>query len=81
MLPQDDDDNRSIDTGSNPHAALTVHLHGQAVGLQNIRLVVTIILEPSSHANKRWHDLVLLMLHHYVLDDHVLSNVINPSVY
>jgi hypothetical protein len=35
-IPQDDDDNRSVDTGSNPNAALTVHLHAQAAGLQNI---------------------------------------------
>jgi phage terminase large subunit-like protein len=27
MIPQDDDDDRSVDAGSNPDAALTVHLH------------------------------------------------------
>jgi hypothetical protein len=31
-IPQDDDDDRSIDAGSNPDAALTVHLHAQAAG-------------------------------------------------
>jgi hypothetical protein len=32
-IPQDDDDNRSVDIGSNPDAALTTHLHAQAVSL------------------------------------------------
>jgi hypothetical protein len=43
--------------------------------------VVTIILEPSSPDYKRWCDLVLLMLHCYTLDDHVLSDVIDLSIY
>jgi hypothetical protein len=30
MIPQDDDDNRSADAGSNPD---TAHLHAQAAGL------------------------------------------------
>jgi hypothetical protein len=36
MIPQDDDDDHSINVGSNPTAALTAHLHAQAVSLQNI---------------------------------------------
>jgi hypothetical protein len=76
-----DDDDRSVDTGSNPDAALTAHLHTQAAGLQNLRSVVTIVLEPSSPDYKRWHDLMLLMLHSYALDDHVLSDVADPSIY
>jgi hypothetical protein len=47
----------------------------QAVDLQNIRSIVTIILEPSSPDYKRCRDLVLLMLRRYALDDHVLSDV------
>jgi hypothetical protein len=43
--------------------------------------VVTIILEPSSPDYKRWRDLVLPMLHCYALDDHVLSDVADPSIY
>jgi hypothetical protein len=35
-IPQDDDDNRSVNVGSNPDATLTAHLHTQAAGLQNI---------------------------------------------
>jgi hypothetical protein len=80
MIPQDDDDDRSIDVGSNPDASLTAHLHAQAAGLQNTRSVVTIVLEPSSSDYKRWHDLVLLTLRCYALDDHVLSDVADPSV-
>jgi hypothetical protein len=34
-IPQDNDD-RSVDASSNPDAALTVHLHAQAAGFQNI---------------------------------------------
>jgi hypothetical protein len=47
-LPHDDNDDRSINAGSNPDATLTAHLHAQAANLQSIRSVVTIILEPSS---------------------------------
>jgi hypothetical protein len=65
VLPQDDDDDRSID----------------AAGLQNIQSVVTIVLEPSSPDYKRWCDLVLLTLHRYVLDNHVLSDVADPFIY
>jgi hypothetical protein len=43
--------------------------------------VITIVLEPSSPDYKRWHDLVLLTLRHYALDDHVFSDVVDPSVY
>jgi hypothetical protein len=80
-IHQDYDDDRSIDACSNPNAALTVHLHEQAANLQNIRSVVTIILEPSSPDCKRWRDLVILTLRCYALDDHVLSDVSDLSVY
>jgi hypothetical protein len=40
-----------------------------------------IILEPSSLDYKRWRDLVLLTLHRYALDDHVFSDITDPSVY
>jgi hypothetical protein len=43
--------------------------------------VVTIVLEPSSPDYKRWHDLVLLTLRRYFLDDHDLSDVADPSIY
>jgi hypothetical protein len=30
---------------------------------------------------KQWRDLVLLMLRRYALDDHVLSDIADPSIY
>jgi hypothetical protein len=43
--------------------------------------VVTIVLEPSSPYYKRWRDLVPLTLHRYALNDHVLSDIADPSTY
>jgi hypothetical protein len=43
--------------------------------------VVTIVLERSSLDYNRWHDLVLLTLCCYTLDDHVLFDVTDPSIY
>jgi hypothetical protein len=43
--------------------------------------VVTIVLKPLSPDYKRWHDLVLLTLCRYALDDQVLSDVVDPSIY
>jgi hypothetical protein len=40
-----------------------------------------IVLKPTSPDNKWWRDIMLLMLHRYALDDHVLSDVTDPSVY
>jgi hypothetical protein len=40
-----------------------------------------IVLDPSSPHYKRWHNIVLLTLHHYALDDHVLFDVTDPSIY
>jgi glucose-6-phosphate dehydrogenase assembly protein OpcA len=81
MIPQEDDDDRSVNTGSNPNTTLAVHLHVQAVGLPNIRSMVTFILKPSSPHYKWWCDLVLLTLHRYALDDHILSDIIDLLVY
>jgi hypothetical protein len=78
-IPQDDD--RSINAFSNLNAPLTAHLHAQAIGLQNIRLVVTIILEHSSLDYKRRRDLMLHTLHRYTHDNHILSDVTDPSIY
>jgi hypothetical protein len=40
-----------------------------------------IVLETSSPHYKRWCNLVLLMLRRYALDDHVLSNITDLSIY
>ena len=54
-----------------------------AGGVQNIRLLVPVVLEPESASYARWRDLVLLTLRRYALDDHVLvdatSTVPTPS--
>jgi hypothetical protein len=36
VIPQDDDEDRSVDAGSNLDTALITHLHAQAAVLQNI---------------------------------------------
>jgi hypothetical protein len=77
-IPQD---NHSVDAGSNLDAALTAHMRVQADSLQNIRSVVTIVLEPSLPHYKQWCDLMLLTLCHYALDDHILSDIADLSVY
>jgi hypothetical protein len=43
--------------------------------------VVTIVLELISPQHKWWHDLMLLTLRCYALNDHVLSDVIDMSTY
>jgi hypothetical protein len=55
-----------------PADPLVTQLHYQAGGLQNIRLLVLIVLEPKSPSYAHWRDLVLLTLRRYALDDHVL---------
>jgi hypothetical protein len=78
VTPQDNDDDCSIDAMSNPDVALFAHLHVQTASLWNIRSAVTIILEPSSPDYKRRRD---LMLRCHALDDHILSDVADPSIY
>jgi hypothetical protein len=80
-IPQGDDDDHSVDAGSNLNAALTVHLHVQAADLQNIRSVVIIVLEPSSPNYRQWCNLMLPTLRRYALDNHILFNVADQSVY
>jgi hypothetical protein len=55
-----------------PADPLVAQLHLQARSVQNIRLMVHVILEPESSSYTRWRDLILLTLHRYALDDHVL---------
>jgi hypothetical protein len=55
-----------------PADPLVAQLHYQAGGVQNIRLLVPVILEPESPSYARWRDLFLLTLRRYALDDHVL---------
>jgi hypothetical protein len=54
-----------------PADPLMAQLHYQAGGVQNIRLLVPVVLEPESSSYARWRDLVLTLCR-YALDDHVL---------
>ena len=49
---------------------MVAQLHLQAAGVQNIRALVTVLLDPASSYG-RWRDQVLA-LRRYALDDHVL---------
>ena len=46
-------------------ATIVANLHAQAAGVQNIRTLVPIVLDPTSTHYDRWHDLVLLVLERY----------------
>ena len=54
-----------------PTDPMVAQLHLQAVGVQNIRALVSVLLDPASSYG-RWRDQVLLTLRRYALDDHVL---------
>jgi len=51
---------------------MVAQLHLQAAGVQNIRALVTVLLDPTSSSYGRWRDQVLLSLRRYALNDHVL---------
>ena len=55
-----------------PVDPMVAQLHLQAAGVQNIRALVTVLLDPTSNSYGRWRDQVLLALRRYALDDHVL---------
>jgi hypothetical protein len=51
-----------------------LQLHYQAAGVQNIRLLVLVVLDPESPSYAHWWDLVVLTLRRYALDDHILDD-------
>ena len=55
-----------------PTDPMVAQLHLQAAGVQNIRALVSVLLDPASSSYGRWRDQVLLTLRRYALDDHVL---------
>ena len=63
-------------SGSGPRPAPTdpmvAQLHLQAVSVQNIKTLVSVLLDPTPSSYGRWRDQVLLALRRYALDDHVL---------
>ena len=62
-----------------PADPLVTQLHYPAGGVQNIRLLVPVVLEPESPSYARWRDLVLLTLRRYALDDHVLLDTVGVA--
>jgi hypothetical protein len=55
-----------------PTDPMVAQLHLQAAGVQNIKALVSVLLDPMSSSYGRWRDQVLLALRRYALDDHVL---------
>jgi len=62
------------DSSPNYEASIIANLHAQATGVQNIRSLVSVVLDANSSAYARWRDLVLLTPQRYALDDHVLTD-------
>jgi hypothetical protein len=67
-------DGSSSSTDDDYEAAIIANLHVQASSVQNIRSLVTVVLDASSAHYVRWRDNVLLTLWRYALSDHVLSD-------
>jgi hypothetical protein len=67
----------SSSTVSQPDPAdpMVIQLHLQAAGVQNIRALVPVVLDPMSSSYRHWRDLSLLTLRRYALDDHVLLDM------
>jgi hypothetical protein len=55
-------------------AAIIAMLPCTILRVQNIRSLVSTVLNPASTSYTRWRDQVLLTLKHYELTDHVLSD-------
>ena len=57
-----------------PTDPMVAQLHLHAAGVQNIRALVTVLLDPTSSSYGRWRNPVLA-LRRYALDDHVLLDM------
>jgi hypothetical protein len=56
---------------------VVVHLHAKVVVVQDIRSLITIVLDPLSTKYPWWHNMMLLTLRRYTLDNHVLTDKID----
>ena len=61
-------------------AAAIMNLHAQAVGVQNIRGLVPIVLDSSADNYSRWRESFLLTLGKFSLQDHILYDGPAPAV-
>jgi hypothetical protein len=82
----DDNDNSFATIDAAADAALAQHeaeallnLHSQAVGVQNICLLIPLRLDVTSAFYARWRESFLLTLGRYSLERHVLSNDVVPA--
>lgn len=80
--PKTDHDNPTAhdDDAAYLEAATVANLHAQAIGVQNIKALVPIVLNPMSAHYCNWCGYVLLTLGCYSLSDHVLNNASFPLV-
>jgi len=78
--PKEDDDDPPADDAAAFEAAVIANLHAQAAGVENIRTLVSVVLDPLSNHYDQWRDLVLLTLDRYALSSHVLSDAAHPGV-
>lgn len=69
------------DTTTARDIAVIAHLHTQTTMIQDIRALVTIVLDLSTTKYPTWCDMVLLALRRYALDDHILPNNVKTTVY
>jgi hypothetical protein len=69
------------DTTTACDTAVIAHLHTQTTMIQDIRTLVTIVLDLSTTKYPTWCDMVLLALCRYALDDHILPNNVKTTVY
>lgn len=78
--PKNDDHAATDDDVAYLEATTIASLHAQAAGVQNIKALVPIILDPMSAHYRKWRDYFLLTLGRYSLSDHVLSDAVFPHV-
>jgi hypothetical protein len=60
-------------------AAALVHLHAQVTNVQNIRNLVHVVLDLAAGSYNRWRDQILLVIHKYSLESHVLADLPAPA--
>jgi hypothetical protein len=73
----DDDDIPELDARhalAIHEAQALLHLHSQAVAVQNIRLLIPVVLDHTAKNYARWREQFLLVVGKYSLQDHVLRD-------
>jgi hypothetical protein len=60
---------------------MVAHIAAQAVVVQDVQSLITIVLHPLSTKYPWWHDMMLLALRRYTLEDHVFVDKIDNNAY